>query len=73
MTNTGGGDYATAIHNGGASPKIKNVTAEASGGATYTVGIRNDKLLSGNDGRDGDEGENLWGFQHRRLPNDDVM
>ena len=46
VRNTGGGDYATAIINVGASPKISNVTAEASGGVMYTVGIRNNASSS---------------------------
>ena len=46
VINTGGGDYSIAIYNSGASPKITNVTAEASGGTSYTIGIRNDNSSS---------------------------
>jgi hypothetical protein len=40
VKNTGGGDYATAIYNASASPKITNVTATASG-SNESVGICN--------------------------------
>jgi hypothetical protein len=40
IKNTGGGDYAVAILNDSASPKITNVTASASGGA-QSYGVAN--------------------------------
>ncbi|MBI4837755.1 MAG: hypothetical protein HY806_01090 [Nitrospirae bacterium] len=41
VQNTGGGAYATAIFNNGASPKINFVTAIASGGSIINTAIKN--------------------------------
>jgi hypothetical protein len=41
VKNSGGGTYAFAINNYGASPKLTNVTAVASGGTSDTVAVHN--------------------------------